>query len=342
MDEVLLKITNECLGLENIAYETYKYISENSKDRTLAEFFRNMALEEKEHIEFWKNVYSLVESGAIENIIDNEYELLEDVKKTIDVANGLRTELSNANDNRKIFLLAFYLETYIMRPSFGIIFQFVKNISSIKNPIDTYQIHLEKFINQFKNQNIDDIEVTSIANIIFQLYRENVELSRISYVDTLSGLLNRRGLFSSLYTVAHILSRNGRSAAMIMIDIDNFKKTNDEYGHQMGDQIISSVGTIIKSCIRNSDIAGRFGGEEFLILLPDIRQDMIVNLADSIRIKVKTEFLRRFPVTVSAGCSYAERISNPLGDINALIKKADENLYKSKRDGKDRTTFEQG
>ncbi len=339
MDEVLLKITGKCLSLEEIAYETYRYIAGNSLDKNIGDFFGNMAAEEAEHIEFWKGVHSLVSSGAIEDIIDNEYELLEDVSRTVEVAEGLRVQLKNANDNRRVFILAFYLETYIMRPSFGIIFQFVKNISPIKNPIDTYQIHLEKFISQFKRQNIEDIELTSIANIIFQLYSENLQLSRISYIDTLSGLLNRRGLFSSLYTVAHILSRKNRPAGLMMFDIDNFKKANDEYGHQIGDQIISSVGTIIKSCIRNSDIAGRFGGEEFVVLLPDIREDMVRTLAENIREKVKSEFSKRFPITVSGGCAFAERIANPQEDINKLIKKADENLYISKREGKDRITF---
>lgn len=339
MDKVLYNIMKGCLRLEEMAFETYDEIANRTKDKELAEFFYHMAIEEREHIQFWKSVEELVLSSAMENIIDKEEDLLDDINKTVDIAEIIRSQIKDADDNRTIFTLTFYLETYVMRPAFGLIFQYVKNISAIKNPIDTYQIHLEKFINMFKRQNLDSIEITSIANIIFQLYKENVELSRLSYIDTLSGLLNRRGLFSALYTIGHIVSRNKSGAGLIMIDIDNFKKANDTYGHQIGDQIISSVGTIIKSCVRNSDIAGRFGGEEFLILLPDVRVDMIDKLAEDIRLKVETEFKKRFPITISLGCAYMERINTPYEDINRLIKKADENLYLSKKEGKNRVTF---
>ncbi|MCX7943094.1 MAG: diguanylate cyclase [Deltaproteobacteria bacterium] len=339
MDVVLLKITERCLKLEEMAFEIYRDISQIFHEKELSRFFRDMANDEVEHIEFWKNVKALVETGAIKDILDNKDELLNELIKTIEVVERMKNDLKSMSDTKKIFVLTFYLETYIMRPSFGLIFYFVKNVSTIKNPIDTYQFHLERFINQFRRQNIEYIEITSIANIIFQLYMENVQLSKLSYVDVLSGLLNRRGLFSSLYTLAHILSRNGNPSGLIMIDIDNFKDINDEYGHQVGDQIISSIGSIIRACIRGSDIAGRYGGEEFLIFLPDVKKNMVTRIADNIRVKVEEEMSSRFSVTISGGCAFVDKITNPEEDIRKLIKQADDNLYISKKGGKNRITY---
>ncbi len=338
MDEILLNIVNKCIELEKVAYSTYSSISNNIKDEKLSLFFKEMANEELGHIQFWEHTQMLVKSSVVEHIMDREEEMLKEISDTYKIAFNLKERIKSQDNLKNIFTLSLYLETYLMRPSFVIVFEFVKNISNIKNPLDSYKLHLERFINKFKEQNIDNLELTSIAGIIFQLYKENLELSRLNQVDILSGLLNRRGLFSTLHSIVHILSRDKKPCGMIMIDIDNFKRINDEYGHQLGDQVISAVGSIIKSCIRKSDIAGRYGGEEFLVLLPDIKSGNIKNVAENIRLKISEEFKNRIPITISAGCSYLEKIDRADEDLMNLIRIADGNMYVSKREGKNRVT----
>jgi diguanylate cyclase (GGDEF)-like protein len=339
MDETLLKIVDICIRLEKVAYESYKSLASADIDEGIAHFFGSMAEEELEHIGFWESTRELVISGSMEDILEDEEKFLNDLEGTYIVAITLKEKLDSASDVRDIFQFAFYLETYLMRPAFATIFGFVKNVSNIKNPIDSYQTHLEKFIREFERQHIDSVELTSIANIIFLLYKENIELSKLSYLDVLSGLLNRRGLFSTMHTVAHLIQRDKKSCGVIMLDIDNFKMINDQYGHQMGDQVISSVGSIIRACIRGSDIAGRFGGEEFVIMLPDVSEVNLVQIAENIRKRVSSEFKDRIPITLSAGCAYAKNIIDPDTDVDRLVKMADSKMYISKREGKDRVTI---
>jgi len=120
-----------------------------------------------------------------------------------------------------------------------------------------------------------------------------------------------------------------------MIDIDNFKKFNDTYGHQKGDDVLEGVGGFIRSAIRETDIACRYGGEEMAVILPNTTTDHAIKVAEKIRKKVASFSQKQFGVKVTISLGIAT-ITAKCKSTTQLIAAADEALYKAKEEGRNR------
>ncbi|MGD8984658.1 MAG: diguanylate cyclase [Desulfobacteraceae bacterium] len=169
---------------------------------------------------------------------------------------------------------------------------------------------------------------------------KNKELEILSITDSLTGLYNRKHLMESLTKEIGRSRRYERPFALLIIDIDHFKKFNDAYGHLAGDDVLRKMGNVFRESIRNCDYAARYGGEEFIIFMPEIGQDDGVKAAERIRGSVAKEKIdangHSVTVTISVGiASFPEHGD----DAQAIISKADEALYQAKRRGRDRVVL---
>lgn len=159
---------------------------------------------------------------------------------------------------------------------------------------------------------------------------------RASRTDDLTGLSNRRDMQNRLSVEFSRYQRSGHHFSIVLIDLDLFKNINDQFGHDVGDEVLCEFSALTGTIIRQTDIASRWGGEEFLILLPDTSLLQALALAERLRSEVaQTAFTSkgvRMPVTISAGvCSIAKA-----GSLGDLLKQADVNLYNAKEDGRNR------
>jgi diguanylate cyclase (GGDEF)-like protein/PAS domain S-box-containing protein len=186
-------------------------------------------------------------------------------------------------------------------------------------------------------------DITALKRAEDELEAANRELSQLSRTDTLSGLLNRRHLGETLQKNFKLRSREKDSRcqgefSVVLFDIDRFKSINDEYGHLAGDQVIRHMARILQSGIRRTDSLFRYGGDEFLLLLPDTGLEggrfVAAKLLGRIR---KTPCLfagRQIRLTSSAGVAGSKETRS----ASVLLKKADRRLYLSKRAGRDQAT----
>ncbi|MBN2049776.1 MAG: GGDEF domain-containing protein [Spirochaetales bacterium] len=135
------------------------------------------------------------------------------------------------------------------------------------------------------------------------------------------------------------IKRHHSEASLLMLDIDHFKRFNDTYGHQAGDDALFKVARVMESCVRKEDVTARFGGEEFIILLVQSRLDIAWTVAERIRTTVEnSRFVDgKATLTVSIGVVHISDLDDR--PFNALVEMADEALYRSKRGGRNRTTF---
>lgn len=155
--------------------------------------------------------------------------------------------------------------------------------------------------------------------------------------DPLTGLYNRRHMEASLEREAHRAERLHTPVGLVMLDVDHFKLFNDTYGHEAGDGVLRELGNLLRTSIRGEDIACRYGGEEFLLILPDASLDSVIARAEEIRVKVRDLRIayrtEELSVTISAGIAM---LPNHGPEIEAALKAADEALYKAKAEGRDR------
>jgi diguanylate cyclase (GGDEF)-like protein len=159
----------------------------------------------------------------------------------------------------------------------------------------------------------------------------------LAETDELTGLSRRHVLFSALEREAARNKRHGNPFSVLMIDIDDFKGYNDRFGHQAGDEVLRTVGRILREEVRQEDTAARYGGEEFVSVLAESGSDraraFAERLADRIRESTAGESPDGVPVTISVGiaaCGNGERVC----DSYSMMRGADDALYEAKRAGK--------
>ncbi len=157
------------------------------------------------------------------------------------------------------------------------------------------------------------------------------KIKRLSEEDYLTKLHNRRKIHEILENEISRSKRYNSTFAVILIDIDNFKITNDKFGHNAGDQLLVQISDIIRKTIRESDIASRWGGEEFLVFCPHTNIDGAFSLAEKLRNNIeKNEFGEVGYKTSSFGVAHIEHADT----VQSLIQRADEALYSAKNSGK--------
>jgi len=177
------------------------------------------------------------------------------------------------------------------------------------------------------------VAIGFLASVLIE-YQQH--LSHLATEDPLTRLLNRRGLEDALQVSLAQASRRGLPTAAIMVDIDHFKKVNDSFGHELGDQVIRQVADTIGRLSRATDVVARTGGEEFLLILPDTDLTSARLLAERIRSTIGERPLvvdgQRIAITISAGV--ASVTGNT--DLDELGQEADRALYLAKRSGRNR------
>ncbi|MCB1850543.1 MAG: EAL domain-containing protein [Gammaproteobacteria bacterium] len=170
-----------------------------------------------------------------------------------------------------------------------------------------------------------------------EIMRQNQELQVLATRDPLTGVLNRRSLFQGFETLFAEAREEGEELSFIMVDIDHFKSVNDRFGHAVGDKVIKLLAAILTEYSRPNDLVGRFGGEEFCVVLPGASGDDAVEIAERMRLAVQeghgAKFTNALRITSSFGVS---TISSDIENVNRLVEQADKALYVAKESGRNR------
>ncbi len=225
-----------------------------------------------------------------------------------------------------------------------------KTPSSISMPLKVADetIGVLTLSDKYSGEPFSDNDISAVthfasqASILLRLsdyYEQSEQMRELSITDPLTGLFNRRYFDIRLEEESQRAKRYGLPMSLVLMDIDNFKLFNDSEGHLAGDYILKEIATVMSAAVRANDILVRFGGEEFVILMPQTSKEDALRVSERIRKNVREHIPRswaKFPakhITISAGISmYPE-----CGDLkNHLFRCADKALYRAKIDGKDR------
>jgi two-component system cell cycle response regulator len=170
--------------------------------------------------------------------------------------------------------------------------------------------------------------------------RDNVPMTvEMAITDALTGLFNRRYMETHLATLVEQAAQRGKPISVLVLDIDYFKSVNDSHGHDAGDDVLREFAMRIRKAIRNIDLACRYGGEEFVIVMPDTDMAVAIMVAERLRRRIASELFAiqddacALDVTISIGIA---ALDGPDDNAAAILKRADAALYRAKRDGRNR------
>jgi diguanylate cyclase len=174
--------------------------------------------------------------------------------------------------------------------------------------------------------------------VLMLSYKLNQKLESIATIDGLTSVLNRRGLEDAAIKMQDICKRINLSMAVLLIDIDHFKKVNDTHGHLVGDDVLRHIAKTISTILRSSDVLGRYGGEEFCAFLPNTTESDALGLAERIRAGIEASPIKldvnvTLKTTVSIGVADSVRAGY---DFKGLLATADSAMYGAKNGGRNR------
>jgi two-component system cell cycle response regulator len=205
---------------------------------------------------------------------------------------------------------------------------------------------LEIGVNDFLVRPIEKNEMLARARIqvrkrrYTERLRDNVQMSiEMAITDALTGLFNRRYMESHLGTLVEQAASRAKPLAVLVLDIDYFKSINDTHGHDAGDDVLREFALRIKKSIRGIDLACRYGGEEFVVVMPETDMAVAAMVAERLRRRIATEPFgiqqgsRNLTVTISIGIA---ALGGKDDNAASLLKRADQALYRAKRDGRNR------
>jgi diguanylate cyclase (GGDEF)-like protein len=207
---------------------------------------------------------------------------------------------------------------------------------------DSYARHIDRLVGAVERHYEGRTLAGFLARVLRRSWRENRALATYAMRDQLTGLVNRRAFTAYLKQWTAWSARYGRPMAVMLLDVDEFKRVNDTHGHAVGDAVLVAIGKAVAGATRASDMTARYGGDEFAVLAPETGPEEARHLADRILEAVRAVVVgvddgSLVTSTVSLGSSVAvDRPDSEPRSIDELLASADQGLYAAKQAGRDR------
>lgn len=246
--------------------------------------------------------------------------LLNDIPKI----SNLVSQIENSKNNSSLLIMdgKEYLSTLVSLPFFEWRMLLLIPLDGRKKDVTEKYFNSILFI-------VLSITVTAIA-FLFTIYYFRSYYKRKMTKDILTSIGNRMYLSDAFNKV----KKNNKFFSLVIADIDNFKKINDEFGHNAGDKVIQRVANILTKGVRNNDVVGRWGGEEFLLILPQTELDIAFTIVDRIRLSLASEDLHSCDLPIKVTASFGITFCDEKKELSNLIEEADKALYDAKNSGK--------
>ncbi len=337
--EILCKIIENFLHIEQETASAYRKMASLAPPDQKA-FWEKAARDEDEHIEFWHIALQSANQGHIPPIFDSPAETLEGIEKlALKIHDITEKLLRHADEPRKALAIALKLEFCNLCAELPPLCSVVKRATGLRtSPYDEFYDHLSAFIEQYKEYADDEYpEILTLIEANKRLWAENVKLRQHCNTDELTNLLNRRGFISTGRPLMNLAKRKHLPLLMIITDIDEFKEINDQFGHHLGDMVIKETAAILKQQLRESDLIGRYGGDEFVIFCPGVEPEHSELILEKLRKAIESNSIEGHKITISLGAVEADIRNSTLSGsllLKDLVMKADLQLYEAKGNGK--------
>ncbi|MBN2016757.1 MAG: diguanylate cyclase [Candidatus Cloacimonetes bacterium] len=237
-------------------------------------------------------------------------------------------------DTKLVVLTAFGKRNYLMDAiSIGVDKFILKPVEE-----DFYYKELQDLSRSIKLEKQLRLEEERRRKAQKELEEANKRLSKLARTDPLTGLSNRRDIYEKIEYEIKRFERNNIPFSIVIGDIDDFKDVNDNLGHDAGDFVLFSIARHIRSMLRKQDVVGRWGGEEFILMLPNTNLEGAKIITERVRKSIKEKVIQYKENDVSITITFGISVFDEMEPINDCIKKSDTALYKGKKEGKNCVT----
>lgn len=332
--KIILQLSKK---IDVVAADLYTKMSINSSVNEIREFWLKMAEEEESYIKFWDRAIEYSNQNIVPNIFLDEDALIIELNNSLKKAEYLLENIDYSKSIAHYFITAYWMEFYLLHSAFENIFHYMNLFCFEEHTQENYEKHVTTFLEAVKKYGDLTPELELLGSVLNSLWTQNKELVEQNTYDHLTKVLNRKGLFNAVLSFCSLAERNRLMVGVILVDVDNFKRINDTYGHQKGDVVLKEIANRMKENLRKSDLIGRYGGEEFLVFLNKIDEKHIRNVAEKLRESIAREPINEVEVTISLGCTVKKiQGKNIEAEMEKLIFEADSKLYLAKKNGKNR------
>jgi len=329
-----------CVKMDQHAERLYRELATVCPVPDLRETFDQLARDEAQHTGWWDGLLEAWEAGLVPDIVNDTEALVGRLDGLHDELAAIGTSELEELDADEMLALAARVEFFMIDPVFGELIDLTEPARA-EGRHAAYQAHLQRLVDAIGRHYSPGSLAGLLAAILSRAWKDNLRLAVFATHDTLTGIYNRRALYTHLPQWAAWSARYGHALAVLLIDVDFFKGVNDDYGHAAGDDALRAIAHALRRAVRASDLVVRFGGDEFAVIAPETDEDEYADLTARIlrtihELDVTDRTGRRIPLSVSIGGVIAK---DPPGShvraTDRLLASADQSLYAAKNAGRD-------
>jgi diguanylate cyclase (GGDEF)-like protein len=335
------EILELCVRIDELANRAYVTLSETCADGPVADVMAKMAIEEAAHVEWWSELLSAWDRGLLPDIYAGSGEVNAQLLEILTSLEAAVPAAERPLDAGECLTAAVSIEFFMLDPLFGELLDLAEPAVA-RTRHEAYSRHIERLIAAVEEHYHGETMSGFLARVLRRTWRENRRLASFAMRDPLTGLSNRRAFGAQLRQWSAWSARYGRPLAVALLDIDDFKRVNDEHGHAAGDAMLTAVAQAIGGAVRASDMAARYGGDEFAILAPETGPEEARRLCERVLAAIRAAEIvaddgESVRATASIGVTVVmDRADSEPRVSDELLANADQGLYAAKQAGRDR------
>jgi diguanylate cyclase (GGDEF)-like protein len=335
------QILELCVEADELARDLYSRFADACPDPDLAATFTVMSAEEDEHVGWWVALVEQWDRGLLPDLFPQTELITEEMAGVL--ADARSVEPASVEDMSPTAMLevAAQLEFFLLDPVFGELLE-LGGPSSAARHREQYEAHLARVITAIERSPDAAGLCSFLARVLSRTWESSLAHSGAAAMhDDLTGMVSRRALMQHMKPWTAWTARYGRPLAIMLVDIDRLAGVNEMYGQLIGDRILAEVGEAIRNSMRESDLVARYGGDEFIALMPEASADDVRLVSERILSLVRTlavpsESVAKLTVSVSIGAVVVDdpKESTPR-PIDEILAAADTALHEAKSAGRD-------